>query len=408
MGVLALDLTLVPLLAAALLVPTATLFALAPRAFAPGRTLVPAVVCLLAVAGLDPAPRGYGASALPFLKDADHNGLAERYLPLAVVVFVALWASALLAHGPRWRSRDVAGVAFSAVLVAAFAATGIVGLPLLQPRVEQALASALDQGATGLSDGSTLGEFAALARSRRRVLDLRSSLLSGGRWRLPSEVFTCFDGRRWSNAAPPAPGARATSHRPGPAPGVVSLLLGGMGSWFPVPGAPRDPQGTVELRVDQSDVGGWPLLLPRRPLAVAAEASFLERDRFGLLRRPRGTPLALYGALVSPAPSRPGPTPGPTLSDEEREESLALPPHLDPRVGALALELAWESADPRGRLSATVLHLQTRYRYTLAPGAFRPGGDPLAEFLFEKKAAYCETSRAPRWSCSACRRAPAS
>jgi hypothetical protein len=41
-------------------------------------------------------------------------------------------------------------------------------------------------------------------------------------------------------------------------------------------------------------------------------------------------------------------------------------------------------------VASTVRHLQTAYRYTLAPGAFRPGGDPLAEFLFEKKAAYCE------------------
>ena len=34
-------------------------------------------------------------------------------------------------------------------------------------------------------------------------------------------------------------------------------------------------------------------------------------------------------------------------------------------------------------------HLQAHYRYTLAPGAFRTD-DPLAEFLFEKKEAYCE------------------
>ena len=397
MGVLVLDSTLVPLLAAAVLAPMATVFALAPRAFAPGGTLVPAVVCLLAVAGLDPAPRGYGGSALPFLRDADHNGFAERYLPLAVVVVVALWASALLAHGPRWRSRDVAGAAVSALLAVALAATGIVGLPLFQPRVEQAVASALDQGATGLSGESTLGEFAELAVSRRRVLDLRSSLLSGGRWRLPSEVFTRFDGRRWSNTAPPsprgksaAPTERLTLLRPVPSPGVVSPLLDGIASWFRASGAPGDVQGTVELRVDQSDVGGWPLLLPRRPLAVAADASFLEEDRFGLLRRPPGDPLTLYGALLSPALSSPGAVPGPTLSDEEREESLALPPRVDPRVSDLALELERQSPDPRGRLSATVLHLQTRYRYTLAPGAFRPGGDPLAEFLFEKKAAYCE------------------
>ena len=34
-------------------------------------------------------------------------------------------------------------------------------------------------------------------------------------------------------------------------------------------------------------------------------------------------------------------------------------------------------------------HLQAGYRYTLSPGAFRTA-DPVAEFLFEKKAGYCE------------------
>ena len=61
---------------------------------------------------------------------------------------------------------------------------------------------------------------------------------------------------------------------------------------------------------------------------------------------------------------------------------------VDERLRALARSLA-PSADPRGRLAATVSHLQGGYRYTLRPGAFRTG-DPLAEFLFEKKAGYCE------------------
>ena len=61
---------------------------------------------------------------------------------------------------------------------------------------------------------------------------------------------------------------------------------------------------------------------------------------------------------------------------------------VDPRLRALAHGLA-PDADPRGRLAATVAHLQGGYRYTLRPGAFRTG-DPLAEFLFEKKAGYCE------------------
>jgi hypothetical protein len=55
---------------------------------------------------------------------------------------------------------------------------------------------------------------------------------------------------------------------------------------------------------------------------------------------------------------------------------------------ALARELV-EPAGPRQQVEFTVRHLQDGYHYTLAPGAWRTD-DPLAEFLFEKKAGYCE------------------
>ncbi len=392
MGMLVLDPGLVPLVTAALLVPMALVFAVAPHAFPPGRTLVPATIFVLGLAGLDPAPRGYGVSALFFLRDADHNAFAERYLPLAVVVLLALWTGALASEGPRWRLRHAIALAVSVLLAVALAATGIVGLPLLQPRVERAFAAALDQGQTGLSGESTLGEFGALATSRRRVLDLWSSPPSGAWWRLPSEVFTRFDGRRWSNTAPrPASKkpkdalARTPVLRPTSPPAHVDELVLGLGSWFLAPSA--DARSAIALRVDQAEVGRWPLLLPRGPIAVTAETPYLERDRFGLLRRVQGLSLTVYGALMPAAPTRPAEPP--PLAEEERDEALALPPHVDPRVIGLARTLALQSPEPRGRLRATVQHLQTGYRYTLAPGAFR-SDDPLAEFLFEKKAGYCE------------------
>jgi hypothetical protein len=119
-------------------------------------------------------------------------------------------------------------------------------------------------------------------------------------------------------------------------------------------------------------------------VAVTADAWLIEIDRYGLLRRPPGDPLRLYGALWSSGSS----SGGVLLAAHEVAEALALPPHVDPRLDALARQLA-QSSEPRLRVEATVRHLQTGYRYTLAPGAFRTG-DPLAEFLFEKKAGYCE------------------
>ena len=392
MGILTLSPEALPLVAAPLLVPVWTAFALAPRAFAPGRTLVPAVVAVLAFAGLNPAPAGYGESLLPFLAGGDHNGFAAVYLPLAALAAGALWVGALAASGPRWSRRTLGAVATTAVLVAALAATGVVGLPLAQPRVEKAFASAFAEGTTGLSGESTLGEFEALALSHRRVLDLQSSLPSGGQWRLASEVFTRFDGRRWTNTVPP----RTIAVPPASPPADAGPLLASLGAWFPgsSPDSGRadsaSPSGTrVTLRITQAEVADWPLLLPRNVVAVTADTPRLDLDRFGLVRRPGGVPLRQYGAILAP-PASPTPLPAPALSDEELEESLSLPSAVDPRVAALARQLAPPSAPPRERLLATVRHLHSGYRYSLTPGRFRPDGDPLAEFLFEKKAAYCE------------------
>ena len=397
LGVLVLEPTFVPMMAAPLLVPMAAVFALAPRAFPTGRTLLPTLIFILGLAGLDPSPPGYGPSVLPFLRGGDHNAFSEQYLVLALVILGALWAAALFESGPRWQRRDVLGLALVGALAAALAATGIVGLPILQPKIERALAQALDQGESGLSGESTLGEFAELAVSRRRVLDLRTSDPQAGPWLLRSEVFTDFDGRHWRNAASPTRavgrGARPTTVlRPGVAPARLGALLADVGPWFPgtppgeTPGVPEggdEGRAAVEILVNQQDVGRWPLLLPRRVTAVTVDAAFLEVDRFGSIRRPLGLPVRLYGArLADVAPS------APSLSDDDRSESLALPAVVDQRLRALAHGLA-PDADVRGRLVATVAHLQGGYRYTLRPGAFRTG-DPLAEFLFDKKAGYCE------------------
>jgi len=412
MGILLLEPEAIPLVAAPILVPVWAVFALAPGAFPAGRTLVPAVVAVLTFAGLNPAPDGYGVSRLPFPRDGSRNGFAEVYLALAIVVVGALWVAALKGSGPRWSRRTVVTVALTGVLTVGLAATAIIGLPLAQPHVEQAFAAALDQGTTGLSGESTLGDIGALALSRRRVLDLQTSLPSGGRWRLPAEVFTRFDGRRWSNTAPPdarlapePPGPAAGSNAPssptaanvtpgplspGSAPVGVGPLVSGLGNWFPVhavsaPAKPGAAARGVDMCVTQARVDEWPLLLPRDPVAVTAHTSHLGLDRFGLVRRVPGLPLRQYGGVLAPGP--PGPA---DLSPAEQEESLSLPEAVDPRVVSLAARLAPRSGNAREMLDATTHHLQTHYQYSLSPGPFRPDGDPLAEFLFEKKKAYCE------------------
>ena len=71
-----------------------------------------------------------------------------------------------------------------------------------------------------------------------------------------------------------------------------------------------------------------------------------------------------------------------------RERRLALPPRLDPRVPALARELAGNATDPAQVARRLEQRLQQRYHYTLElPG---PVDDPLADFLFQRRAGHCE------------------
>jgi hypothetical protein len=136
-GTLVLDPALFPRVAGPVLLAAAIVFALAPRTFAVGRTLAPAIVGLVGVAGLDPSPEGYRGTALRFLRGSEHTQFAAHYLVLAVVVTLSLWASAILESGPRWSRRTLATLALSLAAAAALAATGVVGLPMLQPHVER-------------------------------------------------------------------------------------------------------------------------------------------------------------------------------------------------------------------------------------------------------------------------------
>lgn len=71
-----------------------------------------------------------------------------------------------------------------------------------------------------------------------------------------------------------------------------------------------------------------------------------------------------------------------------RERRLQLPAHLDRRIPALAHELAGNSQDPAQMARRVEGRLQNRYRYTLElPG---PVDDPLADFLFQRRAGHCE------------------
>jgi transglutaminase-like putative cysteine protease len=64
-------------------------------------------------------------------------------------------------------------------------------------------------------------------------------------------------------------------------------------------------------------------------------------------------------------------------------------PELDPRIAPLAEQITARKTSPFDKAAAMELYLRSRYGYTLDLKG-KPGGDPLAHFLFETRAGHCE------------------
>ncbi|HTS82856.1 MAG TPA: transglutaminaseTgpA domain-containing protein [Myxococcaceae bacterium] len=81
-------------------------------------------------------------------------------------------------------------------------------------------------------------------------------------------------------------------------------------------------------------------------------------------------------------------SPAPMVDDVERSRRLQLPSRLDPRIPALARRLSVGAVGDRAIARQLERALQTDYAYTLElPGRVK---DPLADFLFDRKAGHCE------------------
>lgn len=315
--------------------------------------LLPTTVGILVAAGIDAKAWGF--------------------LPLAALAGAALWTHAIIGGGPR-RLGPALGLFILAG--AGLAAATIWFLPWAQPRVTRFVAKAYSEGKTGLSDRSELGEVERLAPSRRvvaRVWTERPQLLR-------TQVFTYFDGRRWSvgrqaqRALVPLDPEQADKAPLGP------LLRAIPGNTFAVT-LPTSGVGLVDTKVLTvlSFDEGWGLLVPARPVLLAWPGQKLMIDDLGRVTA-EGSAARLYGVANGEQAS---------VGVEPAATDVAPPAQLDPRILGLADSLRRGARSDREIVRRTMDHLRSAYRYTLDVGPFQ-GKDPLAAFLFEKKAGYCE------------------
>lgn len=266
------------------------------------------------------------------------------------------------------------GVLRTAALGGVAVALGGVALFVFLPRMSWDVASRrVSPGSgsptTGFSDRVGLGGDGSLKRDLRVVMRVRLDP-DPGREDLDAywvgRRYLDFDGRDWQ-----------THERFGPPKPELTLGAGG-----------RHPVlNLVELT---QAFGGRTLIALDRPIlfgaAVATRPS--GKDRIGLIRSPSGEVRFAQGGVTYSYLAYSLPQPDTALSPEDRARALALPPSLDPRVPALARSLAGEAKTPGQVATALEAALRRGYRYTLELNGDQ--SDPLADFLFERRAGHCE------------------
>jgi protein-glutamine gamma-glutamyltransferase len=301
------------------------------------------------------------------------------YLALYVVFAIAAFTSAEIRRGFQRHEHAIppsgARVAWRLAVVALMATCGILvitaGLFLIVPRTARIAASLFPNAPrlTGFSYAVDLGGFGKISRDDRAVLHILSysrPLPPDLKWR--GAALSRFDGKRWWE--PPLPGRPIETVR-------------GEAEIADVRQRSRRDGHRLLYRVDVQNSGTGTLFIAGIPEFVNVDAPRLLLTPEDSLRvlTPSGEILR-YEVSAHAGPPLPWP-----ISNAERARYLQLPP-VDIRIYSLARAWSGDGA-PLERALRIQRHLQRDFKYTL-DGPEKPASDPLSDFLFVRKAGYCE------------------
>jgi len=233
---------------------------------------------------------------------------------------------------------------------------------------------------TGFTNDLTLGQLGEIKRNRAVVMRIRvegrdPQAAAGVRWR--GIALTQFDGKRWYNET------------------LIPILLRSMGDQrfhLPLPRYPARPTGpALRYRVLLEPLSTDALFVAAVPLWVQGGFRSLGLDITDSIVNPQHnfTKLSYEAAsnIVPPSPELLRTRPG-QLSEEFRGRYLQLP-KIDPRVPALARQLAQPYHNAYDQAAAIELYLRTQLDYTLdLPPVL--ADDPIASFLFDTRRGHCE------------------
>jgi transglutaminase-like putative cysteine protease len=243
---------------------------------------------------------------------------------------------------------------------------------------------------TGFSDDVELGQIGEIKKNATVVMRVKTGKAVDYpmlRWR--GIALTNFDGKRWS----------APSHR-------TTVVLPDGSGWIYVgdPGARERPAIGLNYEILLQPVATDTIFAPANAMSMQGNFSgenqgaawlsrrtYLFRDTSGSLYNPfrNYSQLRYFGFSRLPLMNvaKLG-SDGVDYPDEVRAQYLQLPV-LDRRVLELSKSVTAQARTPYDKAIAIENHLRSRYTYTLSLTG-KPGGDPLARFLFETRAGHCE------------------
>jgi protein-glutamine gamma-glutamyltransferase len=326
------------------------------------------------------------------------------FLGLAVSTFVALemWRSAQgtvtrpVENGTVAADRLHNALGITAIVIAIGSlAVGAV-IFLILPRFSSGYMSGLNMQPTmmsGFSEDVELGEIGEIKKNSavvmRVTVDGGLNAAHGVHWR--GVALTKFDGKRWYNEP----------HEP------TTLTSPGEGGWFHLnPEDDGEPKkgASIHYTVLLEPIGSNALFFANEVESVRGRfADDIGRPAFGqrhtyLLEDITGSifnPYHSYSRIEYEATSF-LPTPpvaavreaGTNYPESIRNTYLQLPA-LDPRIPELAVQITAKNSNPFDKARAIEGYLRSHFGYTLdLSGA--PQNDPLAYFLFQKRAGHCE------------------
>lgn len=242
---------------------------------------------------------------------------------------------------------------------------------------------------TGFSEDMTLGTIGQIQQNTAVVMRItvdNPERAQDVHWR--GIVLTTFDGKRWFTQAHNddlvLAGTDGAYYFGGPSGRNDSVPIRYTVLMEPMATSAIFIAPTIQaLRGNFLEDSAGPGTLRRHFLLMDDTGSVFNSQRIGVKVRYEGVS-RLPRIPVSQLRAAPA-----VYSNKIQDTYLQLPPGLDPRIKQLAEDVTSHASSPYDKASAIELYLKAHYAYTLDLRG-DPGDDPLAYFLFTRRAGHCE------------------